>query len=59
MTYLNLATVYEGWAEEAYLAFITAAEQGEDAEAEAQSNLMRNYDDMAANQRELADIAGC
>jgi hypothetical protein len=57
--YLDLATLYEGWAEEAYQAFITAAEQGNDAEAEAQSNLMRNYDDTAAQQRDLADIAGC
>ena len=57
--YLNKATLYESWAEEAYQAFITAAAQGNDAEAEAQSNLMRNYDDMAGQQRELADIAGC
>jgi hypothetical protein len=57
--YLNRATLYETWAEEAYQAFITAAEQGNDAEAEAQSNLMRNYDDIAVQQRELADIAGC
>lgn len=59
MMYLNKATLYENWAEEAYQAFITAAAQGNDAEAEAQSNLMRNYDDMAGQQRELADIAGC
>jgi hypothetical protein len=42
-----------------YQAFISAAEQGYDAEAEAQSNLMRNYDDTAAQQLDLADIAGC
>ena len=57
--YLNKATLYEYLAEQAYQAFITAADQGNDAEAEAQSNVMRNYDDMAAQQRELADIAGC
>ena len=57
--YLNKATLYEYLAEQAYQAFITAAAQGNDAEAEAQSNVMRNYDDMAGQQRELADIAGC
>ncbi len=35
MMYLNKATLYENWAEEAYQAFITAAEEGNDAEAEA------------------------